>query len=64
MTVAELLAVLGSVVLLLTEAVSEKLAPVARLAGAETTRVNVSELPDGDGGGGGLGDACRPTARR
>ena len=45
-TVAELLAVLGSAVLLLTEAVSEKFAPAARLVGAETTRVKVSELPE------------------
>src|SRR5258708_2482138 len=44
--VGELLAGLGSLVLPVTDAVSEKLAPGARLAGAETTRLKVSELPE------------------
>src|SRR5207248_6633089 len=44
LTVAELLAVLESLVLLLTEAVSERSAPVLRLAGAETIRLGVCEL--------------------
>jgi hypothetical protein len=45
LTVAVLLPVFGSVVLLVTEAVSEKAAPFARLLGAETTTVKVSLLP-------------------
>ena len=45
-TVAVLLAVLGSGLLALTEAVSVKVAPLARLDGAVTTRVKVSELPE------------------
>ena len=44
-TVAELFAGLGSAVLVLTEAVSEKSDPGARLAEAETTRLKVSLLP-------------------
>src|SRR5260370_329513 len=46
LTVAELLAELGSGVLLLTEAVSLKAAPSARVSGAETTRVKVSTWPE------------------
>src|SRR5438445_517554 len=45
LTVAVLFAGLGSAVLLLTEAVSEKFAPGASVAGAETTRVKLSRLP-------------------
>src|SRR5437763_16630362 len=44
-TVAELLVLLESAVVLLTDAVSEKSAPAARLVGAKTTRLKVSELP-------------------
>jgi hypothetical protein len=44
-TVAELLAGFGSALLLLTDAVSEKFAPLARLPGADTTRVKVSVWP-------------------
>src|SRR5438445_575018 len=45
-TVAELLAVFGSELLALTEAVLLKAAPLARLVGALTTTLNVSELPE------------------
>src|SRR5437870_3318617 len=45
-TVALLLAGLGSGVWALTEDVLLNAAPLARLAGAETTRVKVSELPE------------------
>jgi hypothetical protein len=44
--VEELLVKLGSAVLLLTEALSEKLAPGAKSGAAETTRVKTSELPE------------------
>src|SRR5947208_673217 len=44
-TVAELLAPLGSLLLLLTDAVSLKAAPLDRPVGAKTTRVKVSVLP-------------------
>src|SRR5437870_3644091 len=44
-TVAVLLAVFGSGLLALTAAVSLKAAPLARLAGAKTTRLKVSALP-------------------
>src|SRR5260370_5909022 len=45
-TVTLLLAVLGSGFWALTEDVLLNAAPLARLAGAETTRVKVSELPE------------------
>src|SRR5262249_37853832 len=46
LTVALLLAELGSGLLALTEAVSLKAAPLFRLEGAKTTTVKVSELPE------------------
>src|SRR6516165_7217693 len=45
-TVAELFPLFGSGLLALTEAVSLNGAPLPKLDGAETTRLNVSELPD------------------
>src|SRR6266849_443985 len=45
-TVAVLLAGLGSGLLAVTEAVSLKLAPLLRLAGAKTITLKVSELPE------------------
>ena len=44
-TVEELFAAFGSEVVLVTDAESEKLAPLARVLGAETTRVKVSVCP-------------------
>ena len=46
LTVAVLLAVFGSGLVALTEVVSLKGAPLPKLEGAETVKVNVSELPE------------------
>jgi hypothetical protein len=46
LTLAELLAVLGSLVVELTEAASLKLDPTESVAGAKTVSVKESEFPD------------------